>query len=37
MKGLEFEFGEFDYDEVKQDEEVEVWLIRVPESVSPFV
>lgn len=34
MKGLEFEFGEFDWDEVKKDEEVEVWLVRVPESVS---
>lgn len=33
-KGLEFEFGDFDWDSVKKDEEVEVWLVRVPESVS---
>lgn len=36
-KGLDFEFGEFDYDAVKNDQEVEVWLVRVPEPVSCFL
>lgn len=33
-KDLDFEFGEFDWDEVKKEEGVELWLVRVPESVS---
>ena len=27
------EFGEFDYDQVKGDEDAELWLVRVPDNV----
>jgi hypothetical protein len=34
------DFGEFDWDSVENDEDIELWLVRVPDSVrlvsSPF-
>ncbi|XP_006458667.1 hypothetical protein AGABI2DRAFT_176923 [Agaricus bisporus var. bisporus H97] len=29
------DYGEFDWDAVQEDEDVEVWVIRVPESIKP--
>ncbi|KAI0027386.1 hypothetical protein K488DRAFT_23713, partial [Vararia minispora EC-137] len=29
------EFGEFDYDAVKEDEEAELWIVRAPTSLKP--
>lgn len=31
------EMGEFDWNSVKDDKNIELWLIRVPNSVSPFL
>ena len=33
----ETEAGEFDWDSVRDDEDIELWLIRVPNSVRSFV
>ncbi|KAL0947716.1 hypothetical protein HGRIS_013801 [Hohenbuehelia grisea] len=30
-----YHFGELDYDEVKDDDDCELWLIRVPSSIKP--
>lgn len=30
------EYGEFDWDAVNEDEDVEIWVMRVPESVRFF-
>jgi hypothetical protein len=37
LTGDDAEFGEFDYDAVKADEDAELWLVRVPDGVSSFV
>jgi hypothetical protein len=32
---FDVEFGEFDYDAVKADEGIELWLVRAPTAVRP--
>lgn len=31
------EKGEFDWESIKDDKDVELWLVRIPNSVCPFV
>jgi hypothetical protein len=37
LADYDVEFGDFDYDAVKADEGTELWLVRAPTSVRPFL